>query len=98
MDAYREPMEIDVEEFIMVKGFKAKGKRITTCHIDSIEELEPTKFPEPVEDEDNSEEDTATEEEVSENKDSSNTTSSQDQATKQGNPSEQLSLFPDEDS
>ena len=98
LDAYREPMEIDVEEFIMVKGFKAKGKRITTCHIDSIEELEPTKFPEPVEDEDNSEEDTAIEEEVSENKDSSNTTSSQDQATKQGNPSEQLSLFPDEDS
>ena len=98
LDAYREPMEIDVEEFIMVKGFKAKGKRITTCHIDSIEELEPTKFPEPVEDEDNSEEDTAIEEEVSEDKDSPNTTSSQDQATKQGNPSEQLSLFPDEDS
>ncbi|MBQ2523088.1 MAG: DNA gyrase/topoisomerase IV subunit A, partial [Prevotella sp.] len=98
LDAYREPMEIDVEEFIMVKGFKAKGKRITTCHIDSIEELEPTKFPEPVEDEDNSEEDTASEEEVSEDKDSSNTTSSQDQVTKQGNPSEQLSLFPDEDS
>ncbi|MBQ4173405.1 MAG: DNA gyrase/topoisomerase IV subunit A, partial [Prevotella sp.] len=81
LDAYREPMEIDVEEFIMVKGFKAKGKRITTCHIDSIEELEPTKFPEPVEDEDNSEEDTGIEEEVSEDKDSSNTTSSQDQAT-----------------
>ena len=98
LDAYREPMEIDVEEFIMVKGFKAKGKRITTCHIDSIEELEPTKFPEPVEDEENSEEDTAIEEEVSEDKDISNTTSSQDQATKQGNPSEQLSLFPDEDS
>ena len=98
LDAYREPMEIDVEEFIMVKGFKAKGKRITTCHINSIEELEPTKFPEPVEDEDNSEEDTASEEEVSEDKDSPNTTSSQDQATKQGNPSEQLSLFPDEDS
>ena len=98
LDAYREPMEIDVEEFIMVKGFKAKGKRITTCHIDSIEELEPTKFPEPIEDEDNSEEDTAIEEEVSEDKDISNTTSSQDQVTKQGNPSEQLSLFPDEDS
>lgn len=98
LDAYREPMEIDVEEFIMVKGFKAKGKRITTCHIDSIEELEPTKFPEPIEDEDNSEEDTAIEEEVSENKDNLNIESSQNQATKQGNPSEQLSLFPDEDS
>ena len=98
LDAYREPMEIDVEEFIMVKGFKAKGKRITTCHIDSIEELEPTKFPEPVEDEESTEEDDGIEEEVSEDKDSPNTTSSQDQATKQGNPSEQLSLFPDEDS
>ena len=98
LDAYREPMEIDVEEFIMVKGFKAKGKRITTCHIDSIEELEPTKFPEPVEDEDNSEEDTGIEEEVSEDKDNLNIESSQNQATKQGNPSEQLSLFPDEDS
>lgn len=98
LDAYREPMEIDVEEFIMVKGFKAKGKRITTCHIDSIEELEPTKFPEPIEDEENSEEDTAIEEEVSEDKDYLNIESSQNQATKQGNPSEQLSLFPDEDS
>ena len=98
LDAYREPMEIDVEEFIMVKGFKAKGKRITTCHIDSIEELEPTKFPEPVEDEENTEEDDGIEEEVSEDKDSPNATSSLDQATKQGNPSEQLSLFPDEDS
>ena len=98
LDAYREPMEIDVEEFIMVKGFKAKGKRITTCHIDSIEELEPTKFPEPIEDEENTEEDDGIEEEVPEDKDSPNTTSSQDQATKQGNPSEQLSLFPDEDS
>ena len=98
LDAYREPMEIDVEEFIMVKGFKAKGKRITTCHIDSIEELEPTKFPEPVEDEDNSEEDTGIEEEVSEDKDNLNIESSQNQATKQGNPSEQLSHFPAEDS
>ena len=98
LDAYREPMEIDVEEFIMVKGFKAKGKRITTCHIDSIEELEPTKFPEPVEDEENTEEDDGIEEEVSEDKDSPNATSSLDQATKQGNPSEQLSLVPDEDS
>ena len=42
-DAGREPMVIDVESFIAVKGFKARGKRITTLHVDSVEELEPTK-------------------------------------------------------
>ena len=46
-DAGREPMVVDVEEFIAVKGYKARGKRITTLHIDSVVELEPTRFPEP---------------------------------------------------
>ena len=46
-DAFREPMEIDAEQFIAVKGFKAKGKRISTWQIESIEELEPTRWPEP---------------------------------------------------
>src|SRR5574344_2332697 len=46
-DSFREPLEIDVEQFISVKGFKAKGKRITVFEIDKIEELEPTRFPEP---------------------------------------------------
>jgi topoisomerase IV subunit A len=50
-DSFREPLEIDVEQFISVKGFKAKGKRITTFEIDQIEELEPTRFPEPDDDE-----------------------------------------------
>ena len=45
-DAYREPEEIDCEQFIGVKGYKAKGKRISTFAIDKIEELEPTRFPE----------------------------------------------------
>ena len=40
-------MEIDAEQFIAVKGFKAKGKRITTWQIENIEELEPTRWPEP---------------------------------------------------
>lgn len=39
-------MEIDAEEFIAVKGFKAKGKRITTFAVETINELEPTRFPE----------------------------------------------------
>jgi topoisomerase-4 subunit A len=46
-DASQEPVEIDCEEFIAVKGFKAKGKRISTFKIDKVEELEPTRFPEP---------------------------------------------------
>ena len=46
-DAFREPMEIDAEQFIAVKGFKAKGKRISTFHIEKVEELEPLRFPEP---------------------------------------------------
>ena len=46
-DSFREAMVIDAEEFIAVKGFKAKGKRITTYTVDTINELEPTRFPEP---------------------------------------------------
>lgn len=46
VDAVRPPLEIDVESFISVKGFKAKGKRISTFNIDNIEELEPLRTPE----------------------------------------------------
>lgn len=46
-DSFREPLTIDAEEFIAVKGFKAKGKRITTFTVKTINELEPTRFPEP---------------------------------------------------
>ena len=45
-DSFREPLEIEVEEFIGVKSYKAKGKRITTFAVDSITELEPLRFPE----------------------------------------------------
>lgn len=44
-DAVRPSLEIDAEEFISVKGFKAKGKRISTYSIGEISELEPTRFP-----------------------------------------------------
>lgn len=50
-DNYREALEIDAEEFIAVKGFKAKGKRLSTFEIGSITELEPIRFPEPEEEE-----------------------------------------------
>ena len=45
-DEFRGSEEIDAEQFIAVKGFKAKGKRISTWQIESVEELEPTRFPE----------------------------------------------------
>ena len=46
-DNFRDPEVLDVDSFIKVKGFKAKGKRLTTYTIDEITELEPTRFPEP---------------------------------------------------
>jgi len=45
-DSFREPLVIDADEFIGIKGFKAKGKRITTFEVKTINELEPTRFPE----------------------------------------------------
>ena len=55
-DAFRGSEEIDVEQFIAVKGFKAKGKRLTTWQIASIEELEPLRSPEPPSEEEEIEE------------------------------------------
>lgn len=45
-DDFRDPLEIDVDDFIAVKGFRAKGKRISNFEIQTVEELEPIKFPE----------------------------------------------------
>lgn len=46
-DNFRDPMVVEADEFIAVKGFKAKGKRLTTYTIETINELEPTRQPEP---------------------------------------------------
>ena len=43
-DAFREPLVIDAEEFVGVKGFKAKGKRLSTFEIETVNELEPIRF------------------------------------------------------
>ena len=40
-DAQREPFVIDAEEFIGVKTFKAKGRRVTNWQVDTIVEIEP---------------------------------------------------------
>ncbi len=44
-DSFREPLVIEVDEFISVKSFKARGKRLTTFELDEIIELEPTRQP-----------------------------------------------------
>ena len=44
-DAFRDPLEVDAESFIGVKSFKAKGKRLTTCAVEKVEELEPLRRP-----------------------------------------------------
>lgn len=59
-DAARGHEEIDCEQFVGIKGIKAKGKRITTYTVDHINELEPTRFPEP-EENDNDDDDADTE-------------------------------------
>ena len=38
---------IDVDDFIAVKGFKARGKRLTTFEIEEIKEIEPAQAEEP---------------------------------------------------
>jgi len=43
-DAYRETLVVDAEEFIGVKSYKAKGKRLTTFEVETINELEPIRF------------------------------------------------------
>ena len=80
-DSFREPMEIDAEQFIGVKGFKAKGKRVSNWNVEKVEELEPTRFPEP-------------EDETTDGDDSDDT---QDQGTEEGTGGNTLTFKVDED-
>ena len=72
-DAVREPLEIDCAEFVAVKGWSAKGKRVTTLAVDKVEELEPLRQPEvaapeePVESPDESAEEPIAETDLSDN-------------------------------
>ena len=80
-DSFREPMEIDAEQFIGVKGFKAKGKRVSNWNVEKVEELEPTRFPEP-------------EDETTDGDDSDD---AQDQGTEEGTGGNTLTFKVDED-
>ena len=96
-DAYREPIEIDAEQFIAVKGFKAKGKRISTWSIGSIEELEPQRFPEPEETEEAEDTEETEEAEITDEGDEQETSDSPEAPSDIYKEEDgQLSLFPDE--
>lgn len=47
LDKFRDALIIDAEEFVVTRSSKAKGKRITTYDIETINELEPTRFARP---------------------------------------------------
>ncbi len=46
-DAGHEPVEVECEEFVAVKGWAAKGKRFTALAVAKVEEIEPLRKPEP---------------------------------------------------
>ncbi len=69
--AKREPEYVDVEEFIGVKSFRAKGKRVTTLEVKKIQFVEPLQKQVEVEVEGGSEEEFADDIEL-ENHDNSN--------------------------
>ena len=59
-DNFREGLVIEASDFVGIKGFKAKGKRLTTFTVGEVKELEPTRMPEKNEDENDEDIDTDT--------------------------------------
>lgn len=60
-DSFREALVIEAADFIGTKSYKAKGKRLTTFDVESIQELEPTRHEEKP---DNQEQDTEEQDEM----------------------------------
>lgn len=96
-DAGRGKEEIDAEDFVGVKGFKAKGKRISTFKIAKITELEPLRFPEPEEvEEDTDEEETPDAQPKTEEKNNLDPDAGKSKQQVIDEINGQLNLFPDE--
>ncbi len=47
-NAEKEPEQIDADEFIGVKGFRAKGKRLSTLEVKQVKFIEPIQKEEPI--------------------------------------------------
>ncbi len=91
-DAFRTPMEIELEQFVGIKGFKAHGKRVTAWNVDYIEELEPTRFPEPP-----AQEEQPAEEAEEADEETVDIPVSDEPSDEHNEQNTQLSLFPDEE-
>ena len=61
LDEFREPLEIDADEFIPIRSVATKGKKVSNYYIEKIEEIEPSKVPE----QEKSENEETTNEEIS---------------------------------
>ena len=61
-DSFRDALIVEASDFVGVKSFKAKGKRLTTYTVGEILELEPTRRPETEENEENAENESESEE------------------------------------
>ena len=92
-DEFRGSEEIDAEQFIAVKGYKAKGKRLTTWQIASVEELEPVRFPEEPE----NTEVTVDIDTDDIDEDASDNGQTQSEEPRRNQPQEELNLFDDEE-
>jgi topoisomerase-4 subunit A len=93
-DEFRGSEEIDAEQFIAIKGYKAKGKRLTTWQIESIEELPPVRFPEEPESLEEPEEGDIDEDIDEQTSDEKQTESVE---PRKSQPQEELSLFGDDE-
>ena len=91
-DAFRTPMEIELEQFVGIKGFKAHGKRVTAWNVDYIEELEPTRFLEPP-----AQEEQPSEEAEEADEETVDIPVSDEPDGEHNEQNTQLSLFPDEE-
>ena len=93
-DEFRGSEEIDAEQFIAVKGYKAKGKRLTTWQIAGIEELPPVRVPEEPEAPEEPEEGDIDEDIDEQPSDKEQTESAE---PRKSQPQEELSLFGDDE-
>jgi topoisomerase-4 subunit A len=96
-DEFRGSEEIDVEQFISVKGFKAKGKRLTTWQIESIEELPPVRFPEVPEEPETPEEAEVEEDPATQDNPDTQDILEENSKPQKRQPQEELRLFDDEE-
>lgn len=66
-DSFRDSLVLEAADFVGVKGYKARGKRLTTFEIQEVVELQPVRFPEPDEVEETKTDETVKEEDLDAN-------------------------------